>query len=140
MTNVIKTIRKRREQRPASEDASTDFDLALALLPSDTPKSSDNDDELDSDTDAVLRETTLLLLRLFYGHASTQLQAMEQELELLRNAPPSPTLAPREDDEREVKRKTEDNEWKLDIPVPGGPDGKGPLMDSAGRVSTRLHS
>ncbi|KAF8911999.1 serine/threonine protein phosphatase PP2A-associated protein [Gymnopilus junonius] len=129
----IETIRKRRRQRPTSEDASTDIDLALSLLPSDTPKTSENHEELDPDTDEALRETTLLLLRLFYAQASTQLQAMEQELELLRNAPPSPELGLPDDDKRETKRNHEDDEWRLDIPVPGGPDGKGPLMDSAGK-------
>ena len=107
------------------------------MLPLDTPKGS-YDEEKNSETDDVVRQTILLLLRLLYAHASTQLQSVEQEIELLRNAPPSPTLAPPDQDERSKKRKEEDNDWKLDIPVPGGPDGKGPLLDSAGRVGPRL--
>ena len=62
---------------------------------------------------------------------------MKQELELLRNVPPSPVLSPPKniEDPRD-KQRQEDNElWKLDIPFPGGPDGKGPLLDPAGKVS-----
>ena len=89
---------------------------------------------MDSETDDILRGTVLLLLRLLYVHASTQLQSMEQELELLRKAPPSPKIGPEGVDERDKKRKVEDDQWRLDIPVPGGPDGKGPLLDPTGKV------
>ncbi len=89
---------------------------------------------MDSETEDILRGTVLLLLRLLYVHASTQSQSMEQELELLRNAPPSPKIAPEGIDERDKKRKVEDDEWRLDIPIPGGPDGKGPLLDPTGKV------
>ncbi len=51
-------------------------------------------EEMDSETEDILRGTVLLLLRLLYVHASTQSQSMEQELELLRNAPPSPKNCP----------------------------------------------
>lgn len=77
----------------------------------------------------------LLVLRLFYARAMTQLQAMEQELELLRNAPPSPMLGPESEDPRDKHRNAEESDWKLDIPLAGGPDGKGPLMDAQGKVS-----
>lgn len=93
------------------------------------------EEELDSETEEILRETTLLVLRLFYARAMTQLQSMEQELELLRNAPPSPMLGPESEDPRDKHRNTEENDWKLDIPLAGGPDGKGPLMDAQGKVS-----
>ena len=93
------------------------------------------EEELDSDTEEILRETTLLVLRLFYARAMTQLQGMEQELELLRNAPPSPMLAPESEDPRDKHRNAEESDWKLDIPLAGGPDGKGPLMDAQGKVS-----
>ena len=65
---------------------------------------------------------------------------MEQELELLRNAPASPIHSPSRDiEDPRYKQKEEDEEmWKLDIPVPGGPDGKGPLMDSTGKVSNYI--
>lgn len=92
------------------------------------------DEEADSETEEILRETTLLLLRLLYAHASSQLESIEQELDLLRNAPPSPIMGPDDDDKRLQKRKEEENEWKLDIPTPGGPDGKGPLLDPSGKV------
>jgi hypothetical protein len=94
------------------------------------------EEELDSDTEEILRETTLLVLRLFYARAITQLQGMEQELELLRNAPPSPMLAPESEDPRDKHRNAEESDWKLDIPLAGGPDGKGPLMDAQGKVSS----
>ncbi|KAF9564378.1 serine/threonine protein phosphatase PP2A-associated protein [Agrocybe pediades] len=128
----IETIRKRTRQK-SSSDEDTDYDYIASLLPTATPKVAAGDEELDSDTDEVLRETTLVLLRLLYAHACTQLQSMEQELELLRNAPPTPLFGPSDGDERDKKRNAEVDEWKLDIPVPGGPDGKGPLMDASGK-------
>jgi immunoglobulin-binding protein 1 len=127
-------IRKERGQSPTSED--TDFDLISSLLPS--PSSTKNEgEELDSDVDQVLRETILLLLRLLYTQSNTQMQSMKQELELLRNAPPSPIHSPPDDieDPRDKQRKEDEEMWKLDIPVPGGPDGKGPLLDPTGKVS-----
>lgn len=62
---------------------------------------------------------------------------MKQELELLQNAPPSPIHLPLSDidDPRYKQRKEDEEMWKLDIPVPGGPDGKGPLLDPTGKVS-----
>ena len=126
-------IRKERGQTPTSEN--TDFDLISSLLPS--PSSNKNEgEELDSDADQVLRETILLLLRLLYAQSNTQLQSMIQELELLRNAPPSPIHSPPRDieDPRDKRRKEDEEIWKLDIPVPGGPDGKGPLLDPTGKV------
>jgi hypothetical protein len=63
---------------------------------------------------------------------------MEQELGLLRNAPPSPTLGPESEDPRDKHRNAEESDWKLDIPLAGGPDGKGPLMDAQGKVSPYL--
>lgn len=115
-------------------DSPTDFDLVASLLTIDSSKSNGVNEETGSENDDIIRETTLLLLRLLYAHASTQLQSMEQELELLRNAPPSPKLGPDDNDNRAQKRKAEEHDWKLDIPVPGGPDGKGPLLDSSGKV------
>ena len=80
------------------------------------------------DEDAI-REVTLLLIRLFYSQAHTQLGQLEMEMQLLRNAPPD------EDEEVTKKREDEDFTWRLDAPVPGGgPDGKGPLLDAQGRV------
>jgi len=134
MADSYQTIRRRTGQVPSSDDASTDYDLIASLLPPASPKALSEDEDLESDTDEILRETTLILLRLLYAHASAQLQSMEQELELLRNAPPTPLFGPSEGDERDKKRNAEVDEWKLDIPVPGGPDGKGPLLDPTGKV------
>lgn len=65
---------------------------------------------------------------------------MKQELELLRNAPPSPLHSPSRDveDPRDKQRGEDEDMWKLDIPVPGGPDGKGPLMDPTGKVRNHM--
>lgn len=130
-------VRKRTEQKPANLDLSNNYDLIASLIPSTSSRASKADEDLDSQTDEILRETTLLVLRLLYAHSSTQLQSMEQELELLRNAPPSPTMGPEDQeaqDPRDRKRKEEENDWKLDKPALGGPDGKGPLMDAYGKV------
>ena len=132
-------IRKERGQTPTSEDTSTDFDLISSLLP--TPSSTKNEgEELDSEVDQILRETILLLLRLLYAQSNAQLQSMKQELELLRNAPPSPIHSPPRDieDPRDKQRQEDEEMWKLDIPVPGGPDGKGPLLDPTGKASNYI--
>ena len=131
-------IRKERVQIPTSEDTSTDFDLISSLLPS--PSSTENEEDLDSEVDQILRETILLLLRLLYTQSNAQLQSMKQELELLQNAPPSPIHSPLRDieDPRDKQRKEDEEMWKLDIPVPGGPDGKGPLLDPTGKVSNYI--
>lgn len=127
----IETVRKRRGQQAATDKELTDFGLISSLLPK--PQATREEEEMDSDTEEILRETTLLVLRLFYTRAMTQLQSMEQELELLRNAPPSPILGPESEDPRDKQRNAEESDWKLDIPLAGGPDGKGPLMDAQGK-------
>ncbi|KAF8163496.1 TAP42-like protein [Crassisporium funariophilum] len=129
-------IRKDRGQNAMVDDTPTDFDLISSLLPSSAPKGIKHEnEEADSETDENLRESTLLLLRLFYTRACTQLQSMEQELDLLRNAPPSPIHGPTQggEDPRDKQRQLENDTWKLDIPVAGGPDGKGPLLDPTGK-------
>ncbi|CAA7271528.1 unnamed protein product [Cyclocybe aegerita] len=138
LKNRIEAVRKRTGQRATSDEASSDFELIASLLPAQSSQVPKPDDDLESSTDEILRETITLLLRLFYAHASSQLQSMQQELELLRNAPPSPITGPEdlvkgEHDHRHKRRKSEENAWKLDIPVPGGPDGKGPLLDPTGK-------
>ncbi|KAL4244931.1 TAP46-like protein [Abortiporus biennis] len=128
----IETLRKRRQQKsPVSENTPNDFDYIASLLPS--PSSSD--EEADSETDEILRKTTILLLRLHYIQAHSQLESLVQELELLKNAPPMP---PRQqqtsNDSRQGKAREEEDIWKLEGPVQrGGPDGKGPLLDSSGK-------
>jgi immunoglobulin-binding protein 1 len=136
---IPQKIRKERGQTPTSDDTSTDFDLISSLLPS--PSSTKNEgEELDSEVDQILRETILLLLRLLFAQSNAQLQSMKQELELLRNAPPSPNHSPPRDieDPRDKQKKEDEEMWKLDIPVPGGPDGKGPLLDPTGKVSNYI--
>lgn len=109
------------------EDRSfSDFDLvASLLLPSE-------DDAEDSETENVLREATLLLLRLFYAHACAQLEGVDQEIQLLRNAPPPPPLPKPPVDERRYKTKDQEDMWKLDA-APELPN-RGPLLDSHGKV------
>lgn len=125
-------IRKDRGQTALTDETPNDFDLILSLFAPETAKNEDDDPY--SEAEEILRETVLVLLRLNYAHASTQLQNMEQEIALLRSAPPEPEQGPPKEDGRERSKKAEEDDWRLDIPVAGGPDGKGPLMDSAGRV------
>ncbi|KAF9013998.1 TAP42-like protein [Cyathus striatus] len=127
----IDAIRKRSGKKSIEEETPSDFEIIASLL--QTLANPISDDDLGSETDEMLRETVLLLLRLNYAQAHTQLESMEQELELLRNAPPSPLNAP-VDDFRGKKKETDDEMWKLDAPIPrGGPDGKGPLLDPTGK-------
>ena len=132
----VQKIRKERGQTPVSEGISTDFDLLSSFLPSPSSTKNEGGEELDSELDEIFRETILLLLRLLYIQSNTQLQSMKQELELLRNAPRSPIHSPPKDieDQRDKQRQEDEGMWKLDIPFPGGPDGKGPLLDPTGKV------
>ncbi|EMD38167.1 hypothetical protein CERSUDRAFT_113322 [Gelatoporia subvermispora B] len=132
----IAAIRKRRHQA-SSREPSSDFELATSLLPDPSAHatSSDIDDDDDSDTEDVLREATLLLLRLAYAQAHAQLESLCQELEILRSMPPRPPNEPSvADDPRREKARDVDDMWRLDRPAPqGGPDGKGPLLDPSGK-------
>ncbi|KAJ3753103.1 serine/threonine protein phosphatase PP2A-associated protein [Lentinula raphanica] len=130
----IETIRKRRDQRPPSTQTTgptNDFDLIASLLPTNP----EEEEEDDSSTDDIVRETTLLLIRVFFAQAQNQLQNIEQELELLRNAPSSPptTIAQQEmEDQRGKRKESEDDMWKLDAPAPKV-GANGPLLDEAGK-------
>jgi hypothetical protein len=127
----IEAVRKRRKQMPIGDLYQSDFDLIRSLLPSTvTPQLSDDDDD-DSETDEILREAVLLLLRLNYAQAYSQLESMDQELELLRTSPPPPRPGPPSDD-RKNKLKEQDDMWKLDTKSPMGESG--PLLDSSGKV------
>ncbi|KAG6868814.1 hypothetical protein C0993_009696 [Termitomyces sp. T159_Od127] len=133
----IEDLRKRRRQTPFSDDAATDFDLIASLLPSSVRSAADEEDDIDSETEDILRETTLLLLRLKYAQTQSQVERLEQELELLAKAPPSPPRPSyQEADDRRTKIRENDNDmWKLDAPQSSlGADGKGPLLDSSGKV------
>ncbi|KAG5645573.1 hypothetical protein DXG03_005711 [Asterophora parasitica] len=137
----IEAVRKRRGQISLFDDTPTDFELILSLLPSKSTyksKSIDDDDEPDSDTDDILREATLLLIRLCYAQSHSQLESQDQELQLLLSAPPSPPRRPRQetDDRRDKSRQSDADMWKLDAPRSSlGLDGKGPLLDSSGKVT-----
>ena len=137
----IEAVRRRRRQTlssSSSEGSESDFDLIRSLLPSPSQSQSKLDDDEDDET---LRSTTLLLLRLLYTQARSQLESTAQEIELLR-------MAAREHQQsstngrdqtadgrqRGKNDEEEDSMWKLDRPNPK----TGPLMDEAGRVHT-LH-
>jgi hypothetical protein len=125
----IEVVRKRRRQRLVSDSDMTDFDLVSSLLP--IPSADDDDDEDDSETDAILREATLLLLRLSCAQAYGQLESMDQELELLRSAPPPPPLLEHPTEDRKGKNRDDNDLWTLDAPT--RPDGSGPLLDLSGK-------
>ncbi|KAF7799572.1 hypothetical protein EIP86_010809 [Pleurotus ostreatoroseus] len=126
----IEQLRKRRYTLSASHEPTSDFELIAALLP--VPSNGSAADEDDSDTEDVLRETSLALLALTFSQAQQQLESLKQELELIGNMPPPPQS--REDSRTEKAREQDNDMWKLDTPRPsGGPDGKGLLMDTAGR-------
>ncbi|KAG6889835.1 hypothetical protein C0995_014313 [Termitomyces sp. Mi166 len=132
----IEALRKRRRQTPLLDDAATDFDLIASLLPSKS-QAGDEEDDFDSETEDILREATLLLLRLKHAQTQTQLGNLEQELDLLSKAPPSSPRPPRQeaDDRRSKTRESDDDMWKLDAPRPSlEADGKGSLLDSSGKV------
>jgi len=122
----IEAIRKRRKQTPLDDQSQTDFDIIRSLLPLTQV---DDEEEDDSETDEILRETVLLLLRLNYAQAHSQLESMDQELELLRNAPPP--LRPGPPDDRS-KNDDQDDMWKLD--TKSRIDESGPLLDPSGKV------
>ena len=126
----IQAVRKRRKQTPMGDQSQTDFDLIRSLLPPTVAAQENDEDEDDSDTDEILREAVLLLLRLNYAQAYSQLESMDQEFELLRSAPP-PRQGPPMDD-RKNKPNEEDDMWRLDTKSRIGESG--PLLDASGKV------
>ncbi|TFK76248.1 hypothetical protein BDN72DRAFT_830796 [Pluteus cervinus] len=132
----IEVVQKRRGQKP-DDSGSSDYDLISSLLPSTQSTTSSaevEDDEEDSRTDEILREATVLLLRMLYGQAQGHLESLRQEEELLKLAPPAPEDLPVPEDSRTREQQTQEDMWRLDPPIAsGGPDGKGPLMDSSGK-------
>lgn len=138
---LSQVIRKRRRQLPVDAGELTDFDLIASLLPNPSLNSQqsptdDDADEEDSETDDILRETTLLLLRLTYAQAHSHLESMDQELQLLHSMPPPPSSrnAPPADHKRGKSRETDDM-WKLDAPTT---KKGGPLLDSDGKVRMNI--
>jgi immunoglobulin-binding protein 1 len=106
-------------------DDPDDFALFASLLhqPGDgKPAGAENDN------DDAMRETCILLLRLFYGHAHSQLKGLQEEYELLIQERSSVQHG-------QERQGFEDDAWRLDPPNSlHGIDGTGPLMDSSGRV------
>ncbi len=130
-------MRKRTNQNAV--EPSSNLELIASVLPDPSQKSADAAADEDADTEEVLREALILLLRYIYAEARSQLESTNQELELLRHAPPAPPQRVPSDDPREARRHTEDDMWKLDAPTNrGGPDGKGPLLDPQGKVRTLI--
>ncbi|KAF7295510.1 Serine/threonine protein phosphatase PP2A-associated protein [Mycena indigotica] len=129
LRNKIQVIRKRRGQLPAEGVTESDLDLIASLLPK--PSVNDEDEDEDSEWEDDLRETTLLLLRLCYAQAQSQLVSFGQQLEMLEKVvqfPPQPPRPPPEQDRRGKERSADESMWKLDSP--SGPDGKGPILDA----------
>lgn len=125
----IEMVRKRRRQRPIGGGSSSVFDLALSLLPPTSRSSAANDDD-ETETEDILREATLLLLKLCYVQACSQLESLEQELELLRSAPPPPSHPPPLSSEQHEKTR-EEVSWKLEK-TPHSSRGD-PLLDPSGK-------
>lgn len=133
-TQGTQALRKRTNQN--ATESSTNLELIASVLPDPSRKLNESfTADLDADTEEVLREAVILLLRFIYAEVQTQLESTNQELELLRNAPPAPSQREPTDDPRVTKRREENSMWKLDAPLNmGGSDGKGPLLDPHGRV------
>lgn len=127
----MEVIGKRRRQLVSEDRSFGDCDLVASLL------LSSEDDAEDSDTENVVRDSTLLLLRLFYAQACAQLEGVDQEIQLLRNAPPPPPLPKPPADERRDKTKDQEAMWKIDA----APElhNRGSLLDPHGKVGTEKH-
>ncbi|KAI6045563.1 TAP42-like protein [Pisolithus marmoratus] len=125
----IHAVRKYRRQRPVDSESSNIFDLTLSLLPPTSRSSAANDDD-ENETEDILREASLLLLRLCYVQACSQLESLEQELELLRNVPP-PQPPPLANERRGKVKEEEEALWRLERTsrISGG----GALLDPSGK-------
>lgn len=119
-----------RQKRIVPEDDSNEFGLFVSLLKLSSSMDSANQGE--EDQDEVTRETILLLLRLYFGQAYAQMQSMQEEMELLQQAHLYNTSSSIYDTSG-----PSDDTWRLDVLPRGGIDGKGPLMDSSGKVDGR---
>lgn len=95
------------------------------------PPSKLSSEEADGHPDEEgLRETYVLVIRLIWIRSQVHLEPLDNELELLRAALSFPSSS--------QPQPSEDTTWRLDPAIPtGGPDGRGPLLDSNGRVRMR---
>jgi immunoglobulin-binding protein 1 len=63
---------------------------------------------------------------------------MDQEMELLKNAPPRLTQPPKEEADWKGKKKEESDIWKLDAPI--AKFGQSPVLDRSGKVTMHFTS
>ena len=111
-------------------DTTDAYDLVNSILSlySSSSKPSE-DDDIDDEVEQFIRKLTLLLVRLHWAQAATQMDSINQEFELLY-------LAPEEDKRFGASIPVEeDKTWRLDfVHRPVDPDG--PLLDASGKVCT----
>jgi len=112
-------------------DMTDEIGMIHSLLPSGKAGKADVDSDDEDDDENDLRELILLVLRLTWTQATSQLETMNQELDILRSAPRMDEWG---GDGSKNKEDERDLTWRLDNVTRGGPDGKGPLMDSKGKV------
>lgn len=114
-------------------DLTNTYDLvdSIISLPSTAPSKPTDDDDIDDELEHFIRKLTLLLIRLQWGQAASQMDSIDQEFELLYKAP--------EEDKRfgSALPEDEDQTWRLDF-VSRPLDPKGPLLDASGRVRTDM--
>ena len=122
----MQEIRKRQGQKPTPSE-STDFDHIGSLL----PRAGARDEDDESEWDEHVRELAIHLLQLFWIQTWCQLDSLDQEVELLRNAPPSPKSRQHTTAEKDM------DAWRLDAPPTNMLDGRGPLLDQSGKVVAR---
>ena len=134
---IYETQALRTRTNQSAAQPNTNLELIASVLPDPSKADDSSTADPDADTEEILREVVILLLRFIYAEAQTQLESTNQELELLRNAPSMPPQREPANDPRVARRQEDDSMWRLDAPLNrGGPDGKGPLLDPQGRVST----
>lgn len=105
----IDTLHQRRKC-PDGSHLPNNFDLILSMLSSASVDATTTNKD-NSEVDDFFRETSLLLLRLLYARASSQIEGFSQELELLQNSSLPPLPQPSEEHRGRAK---EDEMWRLD--------------------------
>ena len=124
INNPALQAQQKRRGIAVESNGTKDYSLILGLLPQ---KEAEDEDEED------LRELFASVLSLFYAEAQKHLSNAVREVELLKSAPPRPPVQYTSQDTRPLT--STDETWKLDtLSPPGGPDGKGPLLDQQGKV------